>query len=105
MRFGGPLDPGEALDTGGPKLAVVTTHKGYVYGPYTLHRTMSTTTIRIDTETRDQLRALGRMGEAYDDVIRRLLEAGRSGASIPVDSSRKSAPTPPRPLFAHQERK
>jgi len=38
---------------------------------------MPTTTIQIDTEVRDQLRARGRMGESYNDVIRRLLLAAR----------------------------
>ena len=38
---------------------------------------MPSTTIRIDTETRDRLRAIGRMGESYDQVVRRLLENAR----------------------------
>lgn len=32
------------------------------------------TTIQISKETREQLRELGKMGETYDDVIRRLIE-------------------------------
>lgn len=32
-----------------------------------------TTTIQITTETRDQLRELGKMGEDYNTVIRRLI--------------------------------
>jgi hypothetical protein len=39
---------------------------------------MATTTIQIDVQIRDQLRARGRMGETYNDVIRRLLAATRS---------------------------
>jgi predicted CopG family antitoxin len=39
---------------------------------------MPTTTIQIDVEVRDLLRARGRMGESYNDVIRRLLAATRS---------------------------
>ena len=38
---------------------------------------MTSTTIRIDTETREQLRSFGRMGESYDAVIKRLLEVAR----------------------------
>ncbi len=36
---------------------------------------MPSTTIQIEIEIRDQLRALGRMGESYNDVIKRLLQA------------------------------
>ena len=32
------------------------------------------TTILVSPETRDQLRALGRKGESYDEVIRGLIE-------------------------------
>ena len=39
--------------------------------------TAKTTTIQIDVEVRDRLRAIGRMGESYDDVIRRLLATSR----------------------------
>ena len=35
------------------------------------------TTIRIRTETRDDLRRFGRKDETYDELIRRLLEAAR----------------------------
>ena len=38
---------------------------------------MPYTTIQIDVEVRDQLRSRGRMGESYNDVIRRLLAAAR----------------------------
>lgn len=38
---------------------------------------MPTTTIQIEVEVRDQLRARGHMGESYNDVIRRLLAATR----------------------------
>lgn len=33
-----------------------------------------TTTVRITTETRDRLLALGEMGDTYDDVIKWLLD-------------------------------
>jgi len=36
---------------------------------------MPSTTIQVDIEVRDQLRSRGRMGESYNDVIRRLLAA------------------------------
>lgn len=38
---------------------------------------MPNTTIQVDVEVRDQLRLRGRMGESYNDVIRRLLNATR----------------------------
>jgi predicted CopG family antitoxin len=47
---------------------------------------MPTTTIQIDIEIRDQLRARGRMGESYNDVIRRLLSATRQ-MEIPRSAS------------------
>jgi len=34
----------------------------------------NTTTVRITTETRDRLVALGGKGDSYEDVIKRLLE-------------------------------
>lgn len=39
---------------------------------------MPTTTIQVETEVRDELLRRGRMGESYNDVIRRLLLATRS---------------------------
>jgi|GEM_PF-6939996 len=38
---------------------------------------MPTTTIQIDVEVRDELRSRGRMGESYNDVVRRLLDSTR----------------------------
>lgn len=38
---------------------------------------MKTTTIQINTETRDVLRSLGRKGETYDDIIRDLLKRAK----------------------------
>jgi hypothetical protein len=49
---------------------------------------MPTTTIQIEVEVRDQLRARGRMGETYNDVLRRLLSATRS-----LDAGRISPPS------------
>ena len=37
--------------------------------------TMGLTMIRIETETRDQLKDLGKKGESYDTIIRRLIAA------------------------------
>jgi len=34
---------------------------------------MTTTTIPLERETRDRLRSLGRKGETYDQVLRRLI--------------------------------
>lgn len=44
---------------------------------------MPRTTITIDTELRDQLRARGRMGESYGDVIARLLAETTLSGSPP----------------------
>jgi hypothetical protein len=38
---------------------------------------MKTTTIQVNTETRDILRSLGRKGETYDDIIRDLLKRAK----------------------------
>jgi len=35
---------------------------------------MEETTIRISVETRDKLKKIGRKGETYDDIIKRLLD-------------------------------
>lgn len=35
---------------------------------------MSRTTISLDTETRDRLKALGRKGETYDELVNRLID-------------------------------
>lgn len=34
---------------------------------------MAVTTIQLDTSTREQLKAVGRKGETYDHIVRRLL--------------------------------
>ena len=38
---------------------------------------MTITTIQVDTEVRDRLKALGKMGESYNDVLKRLLGVAR----------------------------
>jgi len=38
---------------------------------------MKTTTIQIDTETRDILKSLGKKDETYNDIIRKLIEKAR----------------------------
>jgi negative regulator of replication initiation len=65
---------------------------------------MPATTIRVDTETRDELQSRGRMGESYDDVIRRLLAATRSRDGGPTEHARKPAASAPKPLFVRQDR-
>ncbi|MDK2383998.1 MAG: hypothetical protein QI199_04200 [Candidatus Korarchaeota archaeon] len=35
------------------------------------------TTIQISKETREMLKSLGRKGETYDDIIRRLIELAK----------------------------
>jgi predicted CopG family antitoxin len=42
---------------------------------------MTFTTIRIDMDTREKLRDLGRKGETYNEIIRRLIEIVRSQQS------------------------
>ncbi len=48
-----------------------------VYGRIQRHTVNEATTIRISTETREDLRRFGRKDETYDQLIRRLLEAAR----------------------------
>ncbi len=38
---------------------------------------MSTTTVRIDKETRDMLKKVGSKGQTYDEIIREMLELRR----------------------------
>ncbi|HYA70654.1 MAG TPA: hypothetical protein VEH28_04710 [Thermoplasmata archaeon] len=49
---------------------------------------MPSTTIQVDIEVRDQLRSRGRMGESYNDVIRRLLAATKQ-----LDTAARIAPS------------
>lgn len=58
-------------------------------GPMITIELMPTTTIQIETEVRDRLKALGRMGESYNDVIRRLLATAR-----PVEMGRAELKPP-----------
>ena len=39
--------------------------------------------IRVSIETRTALKALGRMGETYDAVIRRLIKNGHAAGILP----------------------
>lgn len=64
---------------------------------------MSTTTIQIDMEVRDQLRARGRMGESYNDVIRRLLSSTRSMRLAPPEAG-NLIPLPSRPWSPLRDR-
>ena len=48
-----------------------------VYDCITGYNMSGATTIRIRTETRDDLRKFGRKDETYDGLIQRLLEAAR----------------------------
>ncbi len=36
-------------------------------------REMATTTIPVERETRDRLRSLGKKGETYDEILKRLM--------------------------------
>jgi len=38
---------------------------------------MTTTTVRIDKETRDMLKGVGSKGQTYNDIIREMLELRR----------------------------
>jgi predicted CopG family antitoxin len=38
------------------------------------HITVGKTTINVDIELRDALKRMGKMGETYNDVLRRLVE-------------------------------
>jgi predicted CopG family antitoxin len=47
------------------------------------------TTIRIETELRDELKRLGRKGETYSEIIKRLIrEAGSTVVSADEDRAR-----------------
>lgn len=65
---------------------------------------MPTTTIQVEVEVRDQLRARGRMGESYNDVIRRLLLATRQMALPPGPPSPTAAPSPSRNWVPFRDR-
>jgi len=47
-----------------------------MYNGYNIYAVicMEETTIRITVETRDRLKKLGKKGETYDKIIRRLLD-------------------------------
>ena len=65
---------------------------------------VATTTIQVDIAVRDELRSRGRMGESYNDVIRRLLAVTRSTSSgREVLAERTTAPTT-RPWIPQQDR-
>jgi hypothetical protein len=66
---------------------------------------MPSTTIRLDTQTRDELLARGRMGESFDDVVRRLLNATRGSDPGDPAAGRRPAANAVRPLFTHLDRK
>jgi hypothetical protein len=61
---------------------------------------MTTTTIQIDVEVREELRARGRMGASYNDVIRELLAATRSREGALPEPAPRTAKPSPKPLFA-----
>jgi hypothetical protein len=65
---------------------------------------MSTTTIQIDVEIRDQLRARGRMGESYNDVIRRLLLASPSREAPRAEVRELSSAASSKPWIPRQDR-
>jgi predicted CopG family antitoxin len=66
---------------------------------------MSQTTIRIDHDVRDRLKALGRMGESYNDVLRRVLSTIRAADETQVLFPPKTSTATSRPLFPHGDRK
>jgi predicted CopG family antitoxin len=63
---------------------------------------MATTTIQIEDEVRDELRARGRMGETYNEVIRRLLDATRIKEEGLMDHARGPPVSTPNPLYSRQ---
>jgi len=38
---------------------------------------MKSTTIRIKTETKEKLESLGRKGQTYDEIVKKLLEVSK----------------------------
>jgi hypothetical protein len=75
-----------------------------MYAHYASCTAMPYTTVRIDIETRDELRARGRMGESYDEVIRRLLSATQNPGSSRTESRPPAPKGASKLLFANQQR-
>jgi hypothetical protein len=63
---------------------------------------VATTTIQIDVEVQAELRARGRMGESYNDVIRRLLAVTRFIEGGPTGTARDAVAPTPEPLVARR---
>jgi predicted CopG family antitoxin len=55
---------------------------------------MSFTTIRIELDTREKLRDLGRKGETYNEIIKRLIEIA-SSEKRSADTQSFNRPTRP----------
>jgi hypothetical protein len=70
----------------------------------TMRATMGSTTVRIDTETRNELRSRGRMGESYDDVIRRLLATTPSEGASRSEARARPTLSASRSWFPKQDR-
>jgi hypothetical protein len=78
--------------------------KHIMHTKYAEHAEMAkTTTIRIELDTRDQLRLRGRMGESYDDVIRRLLTGPISKDGARATALETRAAFTSKPLFNFQK--
>ena len=65
---------------------------------------MPNTTIQIDTEVREQLRAFGRMGESYNDVLRRLLVAARASDRVRLEARGGAPALPSKPWVPLRDR-
>ena len=65
---------------------------------------MTTTTITIDVELRDQLRAMGRMGETYSDVLRRLFALAHTRQGLRIEDRGGWGPSPTKTWSPLQER-
>lgn len=50
--------------------------------------TENSTTIQLSKETRDQLKEFGKMGETYEDVLRRLIKKAKEECKSGIKSKR-----------------
>jgi hypothetical protein len=64
----------------------------------------ATTTIQLETVVRDELRSRGRMGESYNDVIRRLLALTLAKGTSSGTPVKGSVPVISEPWVPQQDR-
>ena len=70
----------------------------------TIATPMTVTTIQLTVRTRDELRARGRKGDTYDDIIAHLLFSTRAENAAAIERGQRVAGSSPTPLFVHRDR-